>query len=1265
MKSVDEFHRFGVLHFERGEFSQAREQFRAALAQGESAELWSDWAAAQFALKNTDEAEVGFRLALEIAPDYDDALVNLAVVLLRQNRAADALPLLEKALPASSPAQKTAIEKLLSQAREAGPGIPFGEWENYLRGFLRDDENEKSYFQTHLHRYLQTLALLPYGSPSSHILELGAAFHHVTPALLTLKHYSTVRANDIWSGPAQQTRCITSSSGDSFDFLVDNFDVQSSPWPYAGASFDAVLCCEMLEHLHTDPMGLIAEINRVLKPGGFLLLTTPNVVCTHALAYAMKGESPYVYGKFERGGAPTDRHNREYTATEVAQLAEFGGFQIVSLKTNDSWWPRDRKVLRLLAAEGHSIARRGDNTLLLARKIAPVAVRYPEELYQTYGTQSDRRVIQGESQADNSATLVDPGPQTILVIHDLLPHFDRSGSDLRLMDVLRELRAQGHSLTFIARDGANADRYRKPLEDLGIAVLHHDPDHLRHLGHDNPTNWSLNELLAREQFDLAILCHWFWSGISVPEHYLESIRRASPQTCIAILTDDRHGERERRSSAASGLFSDFERGRDFESREIEAYRCADLVLYITEADHQHFCNLIPGLAAEHLPIVASLPQSVPPMENREGVLFLGNFENPANRDALEWLLKDIWPRVRRKRSDLKLYVAGHGAPQHVANARAGIVLLGHIPDLADAFSARFIFAGPIRFGTGINTKNMQSLAHGLPVVTTSVGAEGMQLRHEVHALIADDSSSFADSIVRLTSDPALWTRLAESGRDLIRKKFSLDALRPQVRRIVARAASLTPKAAQPEPFSYRKVEDVIPAVLSVRPVRYRLVLRTLGYWQLGSQLLHAGLPAAALEQFRHIFTALRGAVPATCFHRRLLLDMRAAYSALNDSGSAQRCQQALGNLVSLEPPPVRSVLSSLVSAKSKHAAPKISVVLPTFNRKEVLHICLAALAFQSLPESLWEVIVVDDGSTDGTESFCLSLKLPYALQYLRQANAGPGAARRAGVEAARGEFVLLCNDDTVGSSTLLSEHLRVHFQHPREKWAVLGNFNASELCAERALSLWVHTSSFFFPQITLRAGQQYGASYFVTCNLSIRREAILAVGNFDPAFRVAEDTELGARLEKSGYRVHYHPAAHSMHEHHRFVTADLLRRAKFYGAADWLLFQKHPQLLAAGESPFGRLAPEDFARIESRVKQDSPAVFGAISALEALDRVNLLPFFEKKNEEKSPADEILQRLTQIVPLIYWHALFESFLAARDRAANSSGELTLATATEHA
>src|SRR5262249_24090220 len=203
----------------------------------------------------------------------------------------------------------------------------------------------------------------------------------------------------------------------------------------------------------------------------------------------------------------------------------------------------------------------------------------------------------------------------------------------------------GHAVTFIARDGHESERYTRPLEDLGISVFVHDPARLRHIGSDGTTEWSLEEILKREKFQLAILLQWFWSGISIPEHYLEEIRSISPSTRIAILTDDRHGERERRLSALSGLLSDCERGNDFESRELEAYRRADLVLYITETDYKHIARLIPDLQAEHLPIVARSSERGPAFKSREGVLFLGNFDNLANRDALEWLLKKVWPLV--------------------------------------------------------------------------------------------------------------------------------------------------------------------------------------------------------------------------------------------------------------------------------------------------------------------------------------------------------------------------------------------------------------------------------------------------------------------------------------------------------------------------------------------------------------------------------------------------------------------------------------------
>jgi GT2 family glycosyltransferase len=366
--------------------------------------------------------------------------------------------------------------------------------------------------------------------------------------------------------------------------------------------------------------------------------------------------------------------------------------------------------------------------------------------------------------------------------------------------------------------------------------------------------------------------------------------------------------------------------------------------------------------------------------------------------------------------------------------------------------------------------------------------------------------------------------------------------------------------------------------------------------------------------------------------------MRTAYSALNDSVSAARCEQELRRLISRGAPPLpASVVAP--SSKKKPAAPRISVALPTFNRKDVLRYCLAALAFQTLPESFWETVVVDDGSTDGTESLCRDLLLPYRLIYMRTDNHGAGSARRISVERAHGEFLLLCNDDTIASSTLLAEHLAFHLARPREHWGVLGEFRPSDGVVSSALSFFVNTSPFFFPQSSLQAGDVRDQAFFVTCNLSVHREAVLDVGNFDSTFRVAEDTELGTRLMRQGLRVIYHPAASAWHEHACFTAADLMRRARSYGRADWRLFQKHPQLLGIGASPFGSLSERDRRRMRAQVEEFGPAVTSGIAALEQLDAID----FRTVLADPAAAKELIEKVGKIAPMVYWHYLFEAFL----------------------
>jgi GT2 family glycosyltransferase/glycosyltransferase involved in cell wall biosynthesis len=765
----------------------------------------------------------------------------------------------------------------------------------------------------------------------------------------------------------------------------------------------------------------------------------------------------------------------------------------------------------------------------------------------------------------------------------------------------------------------------------------------------------MREVLEEQFYDLAILYLWFWSGISIPEHYLQEIRRFSPATRIAVLTDNQHGLREERCAQLTGLLSDHERGEDFTSREIEICQRADVVLAISEEDRQGLLAKAPELDIVLVPMVAEVAATGLQCHERDAILFVGNYDNQENCEGVEWMLKEVWPIVLRRIPEAKLALAGNRLPERLGAGVPGVLRIGYVADLEPLFAQSRVFASPIRFGTGIKTKNLIALAHGLPLISTSTGAEGLNLRNGVNALIADTPESFAEATVRASSDETLWQELSAAGKQHIQVEFGADRLRTAVQEFIARAQVKRPQRYDPDfAFSYLQVEKDSPEALTQRPAHYRTMLRIMGYWRIGHRFLAEGRFQEALTHFRHTFTSLRGELPATVFHTSLLEDLASCYKALGNQESAERCLKELQKLQRVRPIPAKP--RSTVSKKRNPATrpTDLSVIIPTYNRKDTLRLCLSALALQTLPAEHWEVIVVDDGSTDGTEALCRAGAFPFGqIRYIRQENQGAGAARRAGVAAARGEFLLFFNDDTIAAQTLLAQHLAIHRRNPRERWAILGSFAPSTECDRHAVSMWVQRSTFFFPFNVLRPGQFCDRTYFVTCNLSIKRSAVLQAGSFDPAFRVGEDTDLGVRLAAKGYRVKYHPLAAACHEHASFTTADLLKRAAAYGPVDATLYQRHPELLGRGDSPFGKLLPEDYARMERYVSERRLAVQAAIRALEALDGIDLVELKQQGRLSDGQLNDVLRKVARLVPLVYWHALFENFLRASGRSGDGS------------
>lgn len=250
------------------------------------------------------------------------------------------------------------------------------------------DAASKSYIETHITRLEKTLVMTPPGGPSDRILEMGA-YLQITPSLQTRLGYPEVRA--CYYGPAGtvEHRTITSSQGEQFTCDVDLFDAEKDRFPYGDEYFSTVLCCELLEHLTEDPCHMMSEINRILKLGGHLVLTTPNIGSLRAIGAILEGYHPGFFPAYirppEQGTQPEARHNREYTPKEIVLLLLDSGFAVEKIETGpfrDEPKPELAWVKHLLERYELSQDLRGDGIYAVARKSGPVRQRYPAWLYQ-------------------------------------------------------------------------------------------------------------------------------------------------------------------------------------------------------------------------------------------------------------------------------------------------------------------------------------------------------------------------------------------------------------------------------------------------------------------------------------------------------------------------------------------------------------------------------------------------------------------------------------------------------------------------------------------------------------------------------------------------------------------------------------------------------------------------------------------------------------------------------------------------------------------
>ena len=182
---------------------------------------------------------------------------------------------------------------------------------------------------------------------------------------------------------------------------------------------------------------------------------------------------------------------------------------------------------------------------------------------------------------------------------------------------------------------------------------------------------------------------------------------------------------------------------------------------------------VPDATVKVVPNVNPVRWPVPALHGRAGVVFVGGFEHPPNVDGALMLLQEVMPAVWRQLGDVPVKIVGADPPEAVSSlASENVEIAGWVPDLDSVLDSTRALVAPLPYGAGLKGKVTQALACGLPVVTTPVGAEGLDALDGEHMLIAETPEGLAERVVDVLRDDELWQRLSSAGVELARERCS-------------------------------------------------------------------------------------------------------------------------------------------------------------------------------------------------------------------------------------------------------------------------------------------------------------------------------------------------------------------------------------------------------------------------------------------------------------------------------------------------------------
>lgn len=213
--------------------------------------------------------------------------------------------------------------------------------------------------------------------------------------------------------------------------------------------------------------------------------------------------------------------------------------------------------------------------------------------------------------------------------------------------------------------------------------------------------------------------------------------------------------------------------------ETKYWQRAKKVIAMSKEDREIMLSQNPELDVEIVPNGVDCDffgQKVTDRSKDTIILYLGNFTWLQNREAVQVLLEKIWPNIKIKIPNAKLWIIGKNARDFFDNLKSENIRVDEVKDVRDAYQAATVLVAPIYSGGGTRLKNFETFASGLPVVTTSIGIGGTEAEDGSEVIIRDDPEEIAKATVDLINNPTLYKKIAANAKKMVREKYDWDPI---------------------------------------------------------------------------------------------------------------------------------------------------------------------------------------------------------------------------------------------------------------------------------------------------------------------------------------------------------------------------------------------------------------------------------------------------------------------------------------------------------